>query len=372
MTSWATAWSLAVSLSLAPAGTPVEQPADVEAPSEGAEVETGDTEGTEPVAGEPPVEDDLGDALVVEAAKRFVEGRTLFAERRYLEAASAFERSYAAYANGKTLYNIGLSYEKGGDIVRALEAYLRYLDLPNCPAPQENCAARRDQVKEIVLKLRAKVGTLSIVVDEGVELQGVEIDDRMISTEDFPLVLTPGHYELRVRGIRRNEVRTREVEILPGQITSLLIQAFDAPDSTPADIEPRVEDDGGPPPPGRLDEEERRRRLRIAFYSGIGVTVASGVATGVVGGLALQAHNEYEARCRGVGVDCGGTMYPEDARNRVEQLRPVTNALIGVTAGLGITTVVLGLFAFSGKKGSGARASVTRVTPTPGGLRVRF
>lgn len=380
MTSWGSAVSLAVSLSMSSSGIVQEAaPAESEPPAEETGVEEPKVE--EPTAEAAPEpkpepaaqpEPDLGDALLVEARERYVEGGRLFGSRRYLEAAAAYERSYAAVPVGKTLYNVALSYEKGGDYVSALDAYLRYLDLPGCPAPQEHCADRRGEVTDTVTKLRGKVGTLSIMIDDGVEVQGFEIDDRFIPPEDFPMVLTPGRYEFRVRGLRRNEVRTREVEILAGQITSLVIGPFNAPDPAFDGETREPEGDGVAAPSRRLSEEERRRRLRIAFYGGVGATALAGIATGVVGGLALQAHNEFERRCRGEGIDCTGSTYPQDAFDRVQQLRPATNALIGVTAGLGITTVVLGLFAFSNRQGAGARASVTRVQPSPGGVRVRF
>ena len=321
----------------------------------------------EPEEASPPV--DMGDALMNEAWERFVDGNTLFEERRYLAAAAAYERSYAAVPTGRALYNLGLAWEKGGNYVRALETDLRYIELPDCPQPQMLCADRRDEVKETVSKLRGKVGMLSIVIDDGVELRGIEIEDRILPPEDFPLTLTPGLYELRVRGVRRSEVRTREVEIEAGGITSLLITGFNVPEPTPRVEEPKGD---GVANPRRFNEEERRRRLRLAFYGGVGFTAAAGIATGVVGGLAWQAHNEWDSRCKGVGNNCTGTTFPADARRRVETLRPVTNALVGTTAALGITTVVLGLFAFSGRKGPGTRASVTRVTPTPSGVRVRF
>lgn|GEM_PF-1953884 len=367
MTAGVFAVSLAVALAIAPVQVPAEAPvATAEEPSEPAA--STDEQASSDAA---PGKGDLGDALLVEARKRYEEGADLFRERRYREAAEAYARSYAAVPVGETLYGVALSYEKAGDYVRSVDAYERYLDLPDCPAPGEHCAARRTEVEETVTSLRGKVGRISIVVDEGVELQGIEIDDRFLPPDDFPLVLAPGRYELRVRGIRRGEVRLRQVEVAAGEMTSILIPAFDAPDSPP-DLEPIVDDGPSPPPPGRLTEEERRRRLRLAFYGGVGVTVASGIATGVIGGLTLQAHREYDGRCKGEGVDCTGTERPDDAARRFETLQPATNALVAVTATVGLTTVVLALFAFSGKQGAGKRASVTRVTPTPGGVRVRF
>ena len=372
MSAWVSALALSVSVALAPVATvpPVADDesaaADPSAPKLPS-TSPADDETATPVADSPQPSPSLDDALYEEALDRYVEGQELFVQRQYLDAGAAFRRSYAAVATGRTLYAVGLSYEKGGDMVQALEAYRRYLDLPDCPAPEEHCAARRDEVRGIVAKLRTKVAELSIEVDDGVELLGIEIGDRIVPPEDFPIVLAPGHYEIRERGYGPSQVRIREIDVEAGQVFSLLIVDFDAQPKRPSN---EVSEPGPPSrPSNRLTEEERRRRLKIAFYSSAGATVAAGIATGVVGGLTQRYYNAYEGRCTGV---CPEEDYPLGAEQRFERLKPVTNVLVGVTAGLGIATVVLGLFAFSGKQGRGARASVTRVTPTPGGVRVRF
>lgn len=366
--------ALSVSVAMAPVGgvpavpedegVAAEPPAEATPPELPSDPSSEDEDSADEETGASP---SLDDALYEEAEARHLEGQELFDLRRYLEAGAAFRRSYAAVPTGDALYAFALSYEKGGDTVQAVEAYRRYLDLPDCPAPEDLCAELRGEVRESVAKLRAKVGELSIEVDDGVDLLGIEIGDLIIPPEDFPIILAPGHYEIRERGYGQGDVRIREIDIEPGQVFSLLVVDFSAP------IQPvpkTVSDPGSPSrPSNRLTEEERRRRLKIAFYGGVGLTAVAGIATGAVGGLTLRAYRDQEDRCRGV---CPDTEYPLEERERVEQLRPVTNALVGVTAGLGITTVVLGLFAFSGKKGRGARASVTRVTPTPGGVRVRF
>ncbi len=312
----------------------------------------------------------LEDALYEEAVERFEEGGRLFARRRYLEAAAAYERSFIATAVGNTLYNLGLSYEKGGNIVRAIEAYERYVALPDCPAPQDLCANRRSEVRNTILELKKQVGELTILVDEGVELRGIEIDGSLIPPEDFPLVLEPGRFELRIRGRRRGQVRTRSVEIDAGQRTSLLISGFEPPTKPQVRPDPIV-DDRPERENRRISEQERRRRLKIAFYSGVGLTALAGIGVGVTGGLTLRAYNAQKDRCRGEGQNCFGTDYPADERDRVERLRPVTNALVGVTAALGITTVVVGLFAFS-RESDGSSGGVTRVQAGPGSVRIRF
>ncbi len=370
---------LAANLSLVGTGSHVG-PSDPEPPAQPSSglVPAPVPNEAEPAEAEPPAEEDAGptsleDALLEEAEQRYVDGNELFRRRQYLKAAAAFERSYAAAPTGKSLHAMALSFEKGGNTVRALEGYLRYLELPDCSEDELHCAELRGEVIETVERLRGKVGVLAITIEDGVDIRGIEIDDNIIPPEDFPLVLEPGRFEIRVRGRRRGEVRVRPVEIEPGQRTSLFIEGFNKPppptldDSTPTEPRPTTA-----PPAGRLSQEERTRRLKIAFYGGVGLTVLSGAAVAVTGGLTQQAYNRQNERCRGEGVDCSGTEYPAEDRERVEQLRPVTNALVGVTAGLGLVTVVVGLFAFSGRSGAGARASVTRVTPGPGGLRLRF
>lgn len=354
--------SCALSLPLSTTAPPSVEPGEE---LEAGEAPAGEQEPT-------PIVHDPDEALRKEAHDRFNDGNNLFFERRYLEAATEYQRSYAALPSGKALYNLGFAFERGGDFVNALDVYNRYLALPDCPTPDHHCADHRAEIERIRYELRDKVGTLAITLDDGVELQGIEIGDRIIPPGDFPLVLAPGHYELRVRGIRRQDVRTREVDVEAGRITSLLIPTFSA-------LEPRVDppkrrerdEDDTVPPPNRLDQAERRRRLRIAFFGGVGLTAAAGIATGVVGGFTLQAYRRYDRRCKGEGVDCTGTVRPAEAEQRFGTLQPATNALVGVTAALGITTVVLGLFAFSDRKGPSTRAS-TRVTPAPGGLAIEF
>ncbi len=372
MSAWVSAVALSVSVAVSSAPVLPEKEPDAESV---LQTEATDVESEAPSLAEtantdanPEAPAGPEDVMYVEAYDRYLEAQGLFDLGLYLDAGAMFRRSYAAVPMGRTLYAVGLSYEKGGEVIPALEAYRRYLGLPDCPAPEDRCAANRSEVQGIVAKLRARVGELSIEVDDGVELLGIEIGDRMVPPEDFPIIVPPGHYVLRERGYGKGDVRIREIDIDAGQVFSLLVVDFDAPTTPP----PEQVTDPGPPssPSNRISDEERRRRLRIAFYGGVGVTAAAGIATGVVGGLTLSAHNTYAGRCTGT---CGpGDGYPEDAEQRFDRLKPVTNALVGVTAGLGITTVVVGLFAFSGKRGRDSRASVTRVTPTPGGVRVRF
>src|SRR5690606_36825078 len=51
---------------------------------------------------------------IEEAERHFIEGRTLYHQGHYLEAAAEFERSFAAIERAETLYNIVVSHELAG------------------------------------------------------------------------------------------------------------------------------------------------------------------------------------------------------------------------------------------------------------------
>jgi hypothetical protein len=102
----------------------------------------------------------------------------------------------------------------------------------------------------------------------------------------------------------------------------------------------------------------------------LGVTVASGVALGVLGGLTVSRKSRFDNSL----ADLEDGMGPDEPlADRFYALRRGTNAMIAVTAVTGMATLILGLFAFSPTRRSGARASThKRFRVTPGGVAVRF
>ena len=317
---------------------------------------------------------------IEESIRHFDEGRALANEERYLEAAAEFERSFVAVESGTTLRFLAVVYERGGRPVKALETARKYLALPDCDGPEKMdtpCAKRRGDVTALARRVRALVGELTLDVPRGVELREIRIDGKPVPLESFPLVLEPSSYEIDMFGMEAGQQRTRVVELDPGETEPLYVAPFT--------VEPSRGDGGtiSPPeadPEAIAREQERRRRrkraLKISFWSALGATVAAGGAVAVFGTLTRRRFNQYaDESCDTMGTtECMEENYdpagfPIERREDVDRYRPVTNAMIGVTVGLGVATGILAIFAFS-KDPEGRRSK--RWGVSPGGIVVRW
>ena len=317
---------------------------------------------------------------IEEAERHFIEGRTLFDQKRYLEAATEFERSFAAIERAETLYNIALSYEYGSRPVEAIRAARRYRALPDCENGQGGmCAKKRAEVKATEQRLLAKVGQLELELQEGVVLREIRIDGQPVPEQDFPVLLMPGTYELEMYGARKGQQRMRYVELEAGSKNVVPVLPF---------LEPRPAGDTGNgdrvdvPDPEDLAAEKRRlerrkRALTVSFWSGLGLTVASGAATATFGALKVRAERRHdEAMCELVPgstecVEGSDANVPELVNSRADakRYRTLTNAMVGVTAAIGVTTALIGIFAFSKQP---ARRGSQRWGLGPGGLVVHW
>jgi hypothetical protein len=74
------------------------------------------------------------------ARKHMEEGQSLYAQKRYLDAAQAFQLAYTAQPFAAFLFNEAVCYEKAGELDRALTTFKRYLaadpNPPDAPALQ--------------------------------------------------------------------------------------------------------------------------------------------------------------------------------------------------------------------------------------------
>jgi tetratricopeptide (TPR) repeat protein len=68
----------------------------------------------------------------IQAAKRFFEsGQLLYNRGEFLDAAKEFERAYAEDPRAGLLYNVAQAYDKGGDRVKAVAAYRKFVASPS-------------------------------------------------------------------------------------------------------------------------------------------------------------------------------------------------------------------------------------------------
>jgi hypothetical protein len=316
-----------------------------------------------------------------EAKRHYNEAKRLFNAERYPEAAVEFDRAYATVPIGAALYNMALSHERAGKAVEAVEALRRYLALPDCSTrPPEDrtvgCAAQLDQARGALQELWRRVGELTLEVADGVALREVRVAGRTVPPDDFPLLMLPGTVDVELFGMGPEDRRTRPAYITAGEVYTVYVAPF-ATDTIPKPVGPDndVEVD-------RLRRDRQQRALKTSFWLGTGLTAASGVALAVMGGLTRYHQQRYviekcPADCfeqtengdpilddqgQYIPLDIG---YPLDHKAYVERYRPITNALVGVTLGLAVSTTLVGAFAF--RKRNGERT----LEPVPGRAQVR-
>lgn len=319
------------------------------------------------------------DAPAPERAKRwFLRGRELFVQARYGEAARAYEASYAAVPAPNTLYNAALSHDSAGHPLQAIDAYERYLDLlaeedALDPVLSDGVHRARRRVRE----LTPQVARIELVISTAITPTSIEVDGVARGVDDFPLRVLPGPHKIEV--IDADGHRTLEVvELLPAERMRVRVEP-PPPSPEPAPAEDRIPpDDGDVSPEGPEPLEPsyvaRVERVRIAGWSALGITGASGVAVAVLGGLTLEAKREFEdTQCP--SPSCEDRDVPS-LKRRFYGRREATNVAIGVAAGFGVTATALLVAGFTGKAKRVPRRALGRrtatVTATADGLEIRF
>lgn len=337
------------------------------------------------------------DVLSEQATLHWQEGKLLYEKGRYAEAAAEFERSYAAVAAAETLYGVALSYERAGKAVEAVRALQRYLALPDCSDDPGTtslvCTKSRPAAEQALAEQRRWVGELVLSLGDGVELRMVKVDGRPVPLDDFPLVLAPGMVDVEVFGGRPSERRSRSATITGGEVTTFYVAPFEAEPgrgTVPRPAVPGPVDDAFE----RASQQRRQRQLETALWVGVGLTGSTATAMAITGSIALHHKRRFEAElCEtpctrldadGNPVPKGGPdedLYPHDHEAKLVRYRAVTNALVGVTVGLGVATALVGSFVLRGRiheraraheRGAPARAGRPRVRLGGSGLLVRW
>ncbi len=374
--------------SICAASLVVPQPLSAAAPPETDAIEaveattpTTTTEATPPVpTGElgDASHDELHDAMVRRFAERFQEGEFLFNRGQYAQAATEFERAFAAIPAEAALRNVVLSFERAGDRVSAAIAARRYLALPSCDTPEIDpalCSKQYDKLEEQLERLMAQIGELRLRVAKGVTLREISINNRKVAIVDFPVLVAPGRIDVELVGALPDQRRQRFVDVRPGEHQTIEVGPFEAPD----------------PGDGPTRRKPDRKWMRPMFWSFLGTTAASGVALATMGALQIREERRYQRNlcdtdpasetrpCPPDDPDdpSDDDKYPHENDRLRAQYRLTTNALVGVTAGLAMVSLVVGLFAFTGeanrsKRNRGTQRASTRVRWTGAGVLVRW
>lgn len=301
-----------------------------------------------------------------EALRLFREARALYTAGQPREAALAFERSFAAAASPEAAYNAAQAHDKADDPISTLRWFRRYLEIAHQDAdPSYPLALTR------ATELRARVGELRVELERPDEVAEIRVDGQPVPSTSFPHLVLPGRVELQFIGRTPDQVVDITSEAAPGETATIYFPGFARPVAkVPDPRQPVVPEPITPPGPNN-----RLRALKIAFWTTSGLTVASAAVMGAFGGLTLHNYGTYsqlQADCE--NPDCGMTL---DERNAVRESavrqRDNTNVMVGVTVGLAVVSLALGITALrESRRSRGASTRAGQFMPVPGGFRVAF
>jgi tetratricopeptide (TPR) repeat protein len=127
----------------------------------------------------------------IELAKaHFRTGEIYYDRGRYADASREFEEAYRLSGRGELLYNMGKSYDGGGDAARALAAYRRFLATVEKSPDRLAVIARVDQLGKIV----GRLAITSTVPGSTVKVDGAELGVTPID----PVEVNPGGHSVEV------------------------------------------------------------------------------------------------------------------------------------------------------------------------------
>lgn len=300
-----------------------------------------------------------------EALRLFRAAKGLYSEGRYDEAARDFEASFAAAESPEAAYNAALAHDRVGARLATMLWFRRYLAVARRDVdPSYPLAVKR------VEELRAKLGQLQLQIESTDEVREIRVNGEVVALGEFPRLVEPGRVEVRLLGDEPSEIADIPAEVAPGGTWTIHFTGFARTQSEP---EPRPSQPIVRAKPGPDPEVLRRSRtLARLTWTGVGLTAASAVTMGVFGGLALRSQDRWEDHRCPQGNICED-MYESaaDARDAMNRNALVTNVMIGVTTGLAVITLALGLATVrERRKLDGTTAG--RVGLGPGGLQVSF
>lgn len=300
-----------------------------------------------------------------EARRVFRLAKQQFNAGEFVQAARGFEASFAAAESAEAAFNAALAHDKAGDELMTMAWFRRYLAFDTSSSDKGYPHALR-RVEE----LRARLGELRLQVDSSEPVRAVLVNGEPVSATDFPRLVEPGRIEVRLLGDRADQVADIPVEVAAGGTWTIHFTGFarTAVEPAPRPTAPPVVRNDPPPDPALA---RRARVLRSLAWTGVGVTAASAIGMGVLGGLALGKKAAWDDHL------CDGNVcadqYDEAMTDAAayHRYRDATNVMVGVTAGLAVITLALGIAALRARQKARDDAS-GRLRVTFAGLQLAF
>lgn len=268
------------------------------------------------------------------AARAYDEGTAAYLSGRYELAAHWFERAYRLVPSSAALLQAARANVKAEQPMRAANLALELRE--TYPEDTKTQSAAREIITPVA---RANL-LVRVTCETSCEL---ELDGAVVRHTSF--FVTPNVEHRLKAAFATGEASTT----LAGEADTIKRVTLAAPTPEPADAPPPVP--------------------KWAFFSSLGATAALGAVTIWSGIDANRGVSAYETAARNAnspGINNGTSPTPaERAEALLDEGRSKerrTNILIGVTAGIAATTVVLGVF--TDWKGESRETGSRRVTPS--------
>jgi hypothetical protein len=270
-------------------------------------------------------------AQVRTAAEAFDRGREAYKTEDYVEAAEQFESADANAPSAAALELAIRARDKAGQLDRAATlaalALARHADDPNI---QKIAPSIRERAKAELFELNLKCDEACEVTVAGKLAPGRRATDRTI-------YLSSGTYTVRA-GWPGDRSLSKSVEAKKGELGTLDFRAPEVVVEAPPAATPVVAE--APKPPADSAQPQSGKLPPTAFWVGVGLTAALGGVT-LWSGVDTQNNpgpDRVRDACKAGSPNCE-SLYNEgvDKQHR-------TNLLLGVSAGLGVATAVVGVF----------------------------
>ncbi len=294
---------------------------------------------------------ELAHADVTAAGKAFSEGQAAQLSEDYQLAAQKFELAHSIMPSSAALRSAArMRFKAGNQALAATHALVLQAEYPDDPESAELAAELLEQLAPLLTRLAVTCEVPCTLSSDG---RAISVD----KAERHDFFVQPGVVELQA-WFDGGHVADAEIDAQAGASLSIEFApqaGEDAAKSAPTPAAEAEHDEAYEPTPPP-DVRRREGAHPAWFYTGLGLTVVGGAATTWLGLETQRLRDDFDAQPT-------RATYDEGMRT---QLR--TNIAAGVTAALGITTVILAFVTDF----DGPGASETGVVFTPSGVAGRF
>jgi tetratricopeptide (TPR) repeat protein len=252
-----------------------------------------------------------------DASAHFERGMTFFKDGDYVAAMVEFKKAYEIDPNYRGLYNLGQTSKELRDYAAALDTFERYL----AEGGNEIEAERKKKVEGWVAELREKIARVTLTTNvPGAE---ITVDDVLVGT-------TPLTKPVTMNAGRRRVVVTKDGY---APLTRFIDVAGTETKTIALDLSSLTGGGGGGGGGNQVAEVEHTPWPWV----GLGVTGALGIATGVVGGLALSKKSTFDDA---LGAFPTSATVIEEARDDARKFALAADVLGGITGAAAVLTIV--------------------------------